>query len=64
MLHEKPKELIRIKDGHVEEFEKVYKAMCNPVYQRKKNRNVSMDSPFDKLNVPPREYLEYDYKIA
>lgn len=64
MLHEKHKEKITIKDGHVEEFNKIYQAMCNPIYQRKKNRNVSKDSPFDKLNIPPREYLEHDYEIA
>lgn len=32
MLHEKPKEQIRLKEGHLEEFEKIYQAMCNPIY--------------------------------
>jgi hypothetical protein len=31
---------------------------------RKKNRNVSVDSPFDKNNIPPREYLEFDKPIT
>lgn len=35
--------------------------MCNPVYQRKKNRNVSIESPFDGNNIPPKQYLVDDY---
>ena len=37
--------------------------MCNPLYQRKKNRNVSVESPFDSNNVPPSQYLIDDYKL-
>jgi hypothetical protein len=32
MLHEKHKEKIRIKEGHHEEFDRLYKEMCNPTY--------------------------------
>ena len=47
----------------IQEFDKNYKAMCNQQYQRKKNRNVSPESPFDKNNIPPKQYLQYDYQI-
>ena len=30
---------------------------------RKKHKNVSPDSPFDKKNVPPQQYLVDDYKL-
>ena len=63
MLGDKVKEKIKVKEGVVEEFEKHYKQMCNPLYQRKKNRNVSVESPFDSNNVPPSQYLIDDYKL-
>ncbi len=49
-----------IKEGVIEEFDKRYGEMCNQQYQMTKNRNVSPESPFDKKNSPPREYLEVD----
>eukprot|EP00347_Sterkiella_histriomuscorum_P000580 403375300 len=64
MLGDKPKEKISIREGHHEEFDRIYKEMCNPWYQRNKNSNVSGQSPFNKNNVPPKQYLEYDYEIA
>eukprot|EP00347_Sterkiella_histriomuscorum_P014522 403360558 len=64
MLQDKPKEKLQIKEGVIEEFEKKYSEMCNQQYQIKKNRDVSPTSPFDKMNVPPKQYLEADYKLS
>ena len=64
MLLEKRKEKMQIKEGVIQEFDKRYGEMCNQEYQIKKNRNVSSDSPFDKKNSPPRQYLEVDSKLA
>lgn len=52
-----------IKQQIIDDFEKAYKANCNQEKQRMKNRNVSLDSPFDPLNKPPKEYLEDDPKF-
>jgi hypothetical protein len=32
LLHEKIKEKIKVKEGVIEEFEKHYQEMCNPLY--------------------------------
>jgi hypothetical protein len=50
---EKPKVKMSIKQSIVDDFEKAYKNNCNQEKMRKKNRNVSPDSPFDPLNKPP-----------
>lgn len=34
---------------------------CDQDKQRKKNRNVSIDSFFDATNKPPKEYYVPDY---
>ncbi|CDW74739.1 UNKNOWN [Stylonychia lemnae] len=64
MLHDRAKEAIKVKEGHTQEFDKIYNEQCNPQFQRNKNRNVSNQSPFDKNNVPPKQYLEDDYVIS
>lgn len=62
---EKEKQKIKpsIKQSIIDDFEKAYILNCNQEKQRKKNRNVSLDSPFDPFNKPPREYLEDDPKF-
>ena len=47
-----------MKQSFLDEFEKNYALNCNQKETRKKNRNVSYDSPFDPKNVPPQQYMQ------
>ena len=44
---------ITVKQSVLDEFEKAYAMNCDQKLTRKKNRNVSYDSPFDPANKPP-----------
>lgn len=46
-----------IKQSIIDDFEKAYARNCDQTQQRRKNRNVSPDSQFDKNNVPPIQHL-------
>lgn len=52
-----------IKQSIIDQFEDTYKHICDQDRQRKKNRNVSVDSFFDPTNEPPKEYLIADPKF-
>lgn len=49
-----------VKQSIIDDFDRAYILNCNQDKQRKRMRNVSLDSPFDPLNKPPKEYLEDD----
>ena len=52
-----------IKQSIIDDFNRAYALNCDKERQRKKNRNVSYDSPFDPDNKPPKEYLIDDPKF-
>lgn len=60
---EKPKLKPQIKQSIIDDFEKAYTQNCDQQRQRKKNRNVSPDSQFDPLNLPPKQHLMDDHTI-
>ena len=47
----------------VGEFNRQYDTKFGDQSQVLRNRNVSNQSPFNKLNKPPKEYLEVDVKL-
>ena len=49
-----------IKQSIIDDFERTYAHICDKDRQRKKNRNVSVDSFFDPNNKVPKEYLQVD----
>jgi hypothetical protein len=52
-MKEKIKMKPSIKQSVIDQFEKAYAQNCDQNHTRLKNRNVSPDSQFDKLNAPP-----------
>jgi hypothetical protein len=61
---EAQREKPQIKQSIIDDFEKAYSRICNKETQRKKNRNVSFDSPFDPANKPPAQYLQIDRGLS
>lgn len=57
---EKVREKPTIKQSILDDFEKVYALNCDQERQRKRMRNVSMDSPFEPRNKPPDQHLRPD----
>jgi len=51
-----------IKQSIIDDFERAYRNNCDQEKQRTKNRNVSVDSFFDPMNKPPKEYTQ-DYPL-
>ena len=47
----------------INEFNRQYESKFNNQTQELRNRNVSNQSPFSKLNKPPREHIESDVKL-
>lgn len=48
---------VTVKQSAIDEFDRVYAMNCDQKLTRKKNRNVSYDSPFDPANKPPAQHL-------
>jgi hypothetical protein len=46
-----------IKQSILDQFDKTYAENCDQTKTRKKHRAVSIDSPFDATNIPPKDYL-------
>lgn len=57
---EKVKMKPTVKQSIIDDFDKAYLANCDQDRQRKRMRNVSIDSFFNPSNKPPKEYLEND----
>ena len=57
---EKVRQKPEIKQSIIDDFERTYAHICDKDRQRKKNRNVSVDSFFDPNNKVPVEYLRVD----
>ena len=54
----KVKEKIFVKQGILDEFDKVYAENCDQNLTRLRHRNVSHDSPFDPRNKPGQQYMD------
>lgn len=56
----RPKKKITVKQSVLDDFDRVYAANCDQKQQRRRMRNVSMDSPFEPQNMPPAGHLRPD----